>query len=59
MKPNVEIWTCFLFTVAALTSIAWASDDSPITVFLGSPLLILVALIIIDAIALAYHKIRK
>jgi hypothetical protein len=33
--------------------------DSFITQFLGSPLLILTAIIAIDIIAFIYHKIRK
>jgi hypothetical protein len=44
-----------------LTSInhAYAAEESPINQFLGSPLLILTAIIIIDIIAFIYRKIRK
>ena len=59
LKFYVRMGAYFLFMMAALTGVVWASDDSLTTQFLGSPLLILVALILIDAIAFAYHKIRK
>lgn len=36
-----------------------AEDESFIEQFIGSSLLILVAIIIIDLIAFAYHKLRK
>jgi hypothetical protein len=59
LKLYVRIGAYFLFILPALAGIVWASEDSLTTQFLGSPLLILVALILIDAIAFAYHKIRK
>lgn len=37
----------------------YAADQSFPDQFLGSPLLILVALFIIDGIAIAYHRLRK
>jgi hypothetical protein len=43
----------------AVVGIAAATDESFFYQFLGSPLLILVALLFIDAIALLYNKIRK
>jgi len=46
----------FLF---ALANVVEASDGSFTDQFLGNPLLILSALIIIDVIAFLYHKIRK
>jgi hypothetical protein len=48
-----------LLLFSALVGIAAAADESFFYEFLGSPLLILVILLIIDAIALLYHKIRK
>lgn len=36
-----------------------ASDGSTVDQFLSSPLLILAALLVIDAVAMAYHKLRK
>jgi hypothetical protein len=46
----------FLF---AFVSTVKAADESFAYRFMGSPLLVLVVLIAIDAIAFAYHKIRK
>ena len=43
----------------AVVGIATAANESFFYQFLGSPLLILVALLVIDAIALLYHRIRK
>jgi len=48
-----------LLLFSALAGTASAADESFSYQFLGSPLLILVVLLIIDAIALLYHKIRK
>ncbi len=48
-----------LLLFSALVDIAVAADESFFNEFLGSPLLILVILLIIDAIALLYHKMRK
>jgi hypothetical protein len=48
-----------LLLFSAVVGIAAAADESFFYQFLGSPLLILVALLIIDAMALLYHRIRK
>jgi hypothetical protein len=48
-----------LMLFSAVVGIAAAADESFAYQFLGSPLLILVALLVIDALALLYHKIRK
>ena len=48
-----------LLLFSAVVGIAAAADESFFYQFLGSPLLILVALLVIDAIVLLYHKIRK
>jgi len=48
-----------LLLFSAVIDIAAAEGESFFHQFLGSPLLILVALLVIDAIALLYHKIRK
>lgn len=44
---------------SAFVGIGVAADESFLYQFLGNPLLVLVVLLIIDAIALLYHKIRK
>ena len=48
-----------LFLLFALINIVGATDESFADQFLGSPLLVLTALIVIDIIALVYRKIRK
>jgi hypothetical protein len=48
-----------LFFLFAFVSYADAGDGSFANDFLGSPLLILIILIIIDAVAFVFHKIRK
>jgi hypothetical protein len=59
MKLLARMSLNILLLVSALISVAEATDNSFTSQFLGSPLLILVALVIIDAIAFAYHRIRK
>jgi hypothetical protein len=51
--------TAYFLVLFALVNHVRASDGSVLDQFLGSPLLILVALLVIDIIALAYHKLRK
>jgi len=48
-----------LFLLFALINIVGAADESFAYQFIGSPLLVLTAIIVIDIIALIYHKIRK
>jgi len=48
-----------LFLLFALINIVGAADESFADQFLGSPLLVLTAIFVIDIIALIYHKIRK
>lgn len=59
MKPPARSSLFLLLLLFALIRVVWATDGSLATQFLGSPLLILVALIILDAIAFVYHKIRR
>ena len=59
MKTLVRMSVYVLLLVSALVSVVEAADNSFASQFLGSPLLILVALVIIDAIAFVYHRIRK
>jgi flagellar biosynthesis protein FliP len=60
MKRNLAtIIFCALLLVFTLINNAYAAEESPINQFLGSPLLILTAIIIIDIIAFLYRKIRK
>jgi hypothetical protein len=59
MKRHVPLLSAsVLFAVCALSSVVYA-EDSFVDKFIGSPLLILAALLVIVAVAFAYHKIRK
>ncbi|MEM3770573.1 MAG: hypothetical protein QXG76_05255 [Candidatus Bathyarchaeia archaeon] len=48
-----------LLLVFALINRVYAAEESFLSQFLGSPLLVLTAIIIIDIIAYLYRKIRK
>jgi hypothetical protein len=48
-----------LLFVFALARVVYATDETLVEQFLGSPLLILAAVIIIAALASLYHRIRK
>ncbi len=48
-----------LLILFPLINVVSAADESFTDQFLGSPLLVLAAIIILDIIALIYHKIRK
>jgi cadmium resistance protein CadD (predicted permease) len=56
MEAYVMNWLVLLFALMKRASVTFGSAANE---FLGSPLLILVALIVIIAIAFAYHKFRK
>ena len=58
MKKQLTILNILLFT-SLLVGTVKAENESFVEQFIGSPLLILVAIIIIDIIAFAYHKLRK
>jgi hypothetical protein len=45
--------------VFALARVVYAADETLVEQFLGTPLLILAAVIIIAALASLYHRIRK
>jgi hypothetical protein len=60
MKRNLaKIIFCALLLVLTSVNHAYAAEESPINQFLGSPLLALAAIIVIDVIAFLYRKIRK
>ncbi|MEM3566366.1 MAG: hypothetical protein QXK18_05790 [Candidatus Bathyarchaeia archaeon] len=61
MKKNLVaiIIVHILLLVSAFTNRVYAAEESLPNKFLGSPLLILTAIIIIDIIAYLYRKIRK
>ncbi|MEM3731671.1 MAG: hypothetical protein QW667_07070 [Candidatus Bathyarchaeia archaeon] len=48
-----------LLFLSTLINVVFATDDSFLDQFIGSPLLVLTAIIVIDIIAFIYRKIRK
>jgi hypothetical protein len=50
---------CSLFSLFTLISIVNAADESFADQFISSPLLVLLAIFIIDFVALIYRRIRK
>lgn len=58
MKIGILAVNC-LMLLSALANSVGASDGSGAEQFLGSPLLVLVALLVIDLVALAYYRFRK
>jgi len=59
MKRQVALVLCLLLFLFTLIRSVNAAEESFADRFLGSPLLVLVAIIVIDVIALVYRKIRK
>jgi hypothetical protein len=59
MKRQTPLVFCFLLMMVASIDHVYAADESFTDQFLGSPLLILVAIIVIVTVAFVYHKIRK
>jgi len=59
MKRRMALAFYPLLLFFTLISIVKAADEPFVDQFLGSPLLSLTAIIVIDIIALIYHKIRK
>ncbi|MBS7621840.1 hypothetical protein KEJ32_07000 [Candidatus Bathyarchaeota archaeon] len=61
MKKNLVaiIVVNILLLIFAFTNRVYAAEESFPSRFLGSPLLVLTAIIIIDIIAYLYRKIRK
>jgi cadmium resistance protein CadD (predicted permease) len=48
-----------LFLLFMLVNSVGAEEEPFVDKFLGSPLLVLVAIIVIDIIAFVYHRIRR
>lgn len=48
-----------IILLSALVGTVRAADESFTSQFLGSPLLALAALIVIDVVAFIYHKVRR
>jgi hypothetical protein len=59
MKRRLLLSSTFLlFAVSGLNSVVYA-EDSFVDKFIGNPLLILTGLLVIVAVAFAYHKMQK
>jgi hypothetical protein len=59
MKHVAAPALCSLIIILALPGVVHAADETFAVQFLGSPLLILTALVVIAALASWYHRIRK
>jgi hypothetical protein len=59
LKIHAWLFGFQLILLSAMVDLVNAADESPVDQFLGSPLLILAALIVIAALASLYHRIRK
>jgi uncharacterized membrane protein len=59
MRLAAVIAVCSFFLTFALIGGVYAANESFAEQFVGSPLLILAALIVIAALASLFHRIRK
>lgn len=59
MKRRIAFLLCHSLFLFALVNVVNAAGETFTDQFLDSPLLILAAFIMIDAIAFVYHRIRK
>ncbi|MEM3463489.1 MAG: hypothetical protein QXL91_01335 [Candidatus Bathyarchaeia archaeon] len=59
MKVRGVLASWLMLFFLSLVNIVGASEESLTEQFLGSPLLVLTAIIIMDIIALIYRKIRR
>lgn len=59
MKSPLPLGACLLFLLFALVRVVHAADETFGEQFLGSPLLVLFAVMIIVALASLYHRMRK
>ena len=57
MKIKLSLYILFLLFM--LINSVVAQEEAFVDKFLGNPLLVLVAIIVIDIIALIYHRIKK
>jgi hypothetical protein len=56
-RMALALHSVFLFSV--MTRVVYAADGFSVDQFIGSPLLILAAVLVIDLVAFAYHKIVR
>jgi hypothetical protein len=56
---SLSLAVCFFFLIVALVRVVHAADEPFAEQFLGSPLLVLVAVMIIAGLASLYHWMKK
>lgn len=59
MRNRTRLFAHALILLFALVNVVNAADQSFGYEFLGNPLLVLAVLLVVDAIALVYHRIKK
>jgi hypothetical protein len=59
VKRRMVLVLFFVVSLSGLFNVVNATDGSFADQFVGSPLLILTAIIIIDIVAFFYHKVRR
>jgi hypothetical protein len=59
MRKKLALTLCAFFTLLLLVSSVYAENESFQNQFLGSPLLILTVIIVIDIIVFLYRKLRR
>jgi hypothetical protein len=59
LKKGVVLATCSLMLLLVAVNRVNAADESFADQFLGSPILILVGVIIVAGLAFIYHRIRR
>jgi hypothetical protein len=58
MKKGMVLFDLVVLLLSMI-NLVYAQDQSFADQFLGSPLLILAAVLVIDGLAFAYHRLRK
>jgi hypothetical protein len=59
MKRSAVLVVCSSFLTLSSVKAAHAADETFAQQFVGSPLLVLTAVMIVAALAFLYHRIRK
>ena len=59
MKRQLSLALYPMLFLFALIGVVYAENESFADKFLGSPLLVLVVIVVIDILAFVYHKLRK
>ena len=59
MRRHIIMLKYVVVSLLASVDKVYATDKSPIGQFLGSPFVILIALLVIDSAAIAYQRLRK